>query len=317
MNLKKILAQFNILGQCRQYGVSLWQCPQFLFLIMGIIIITATLTIYAVGNNYIEDPGIVALVVLLVTVVLFIIAFIITRSFERLAEASRMKTEFINIVTHQLRSPLTNLKWAIDFLLADELKISQEKKMEYFKILKENTFQMGELIDNLLFVSRIEQKKLPFKKEEISLEDLIKKLTKECQPFLQATDIELTCQVQKDLPKIFTNPSQIKLVLDNLLNNAIRYSKKKGKVEIQAVKKNKNLNFQIKDNGVGIPKEDQKYIFQKFFRAANAFRYQTQGSGLGLYITKLIVENLGGKIGFQSEEDKGSTFWFTIPIFTK
>jgi signal transduction histidine kinase len=317
MNLKKILAQFNILGQCRQYGVSLWQCPQFLFLIMGIIIITATLTIYAVGNNYIEDPGIVALVVLLVTVVLFIIAFIITRSFERLAEASRMKTEFINIVTHQLRSPLTNLKWAIDFLLADELKISQEKKMEYFKILKENTFQMGELIDNLLFVSRIEQKKLPFKKEEISLEDLIKKLTKECQPFLQATDIELTCQVQKDLPKIFTNPSQIKLVLDNLLNNAIRYSKKKGKVEIQAVKENKNLKFQIKDNGVGIPKEDQKYIFQKFFRAANAFRYQTQGSGLGLYITKLIVENLGGKIGFQSEEDKGSTFWFTIPIFTK
>jgi len=317
MSLKKILAQFNILGQCRQYGVSLWQCPQFLFLIMGIVIIAATLTIYAVGNNYIEDPGIVALVVLLVTVVLFIIAFIITRSFERLAEASRMKTEFINIVTHQLRSPLTNLKWAIDFLLTDELEISQEKKIEYFKILKENTFQMGELIDNLLFVSRIEQKKLPFKKEEISLEDLIKKLIKECQPFLQATDIELTCQVQKDLPKIFTNPSQIKLVLDNLLNNAIRYSKKKGKVEIQAVKKNKNLNFQIKDNGVGIPKEDQKYIFQKFFRAVNAFRYQTQGSGLGLYITKLIVENLGGKIGFQSEEDKGSTFWFTIPIFTK
>jgi signal transduction histidine kinase len=284
---------------------------------MGLVIIAATLAVYTIGTRYIEDPGIVALVVLLVTVVLFIIAFIITRSFERLAEASRMKTEFINIVTHQLRSPLTNLKWAIDFLLADELKISQEKKMEYFKILKENTFQMGELIDNLLFVSRIEQKKLPFKKEEISLEDLIKKLTKECQPFLQATDIELTCQVQKDLPKIFTNPSQIKLVLDNLLNNAIRYSKKKGKVEIQAVKENKNLKFQIKDNGVGIPKEDQKYIFQKFFRAANAFRYQTQGSGLGLYITKLIVENLGGKIGFQSEEDKGSTFWFTIPIFTK
>ncbi len=317
MNLKKILAQFNIPGQCRQYGVSLWQCPQFLFLVMGIVIITATLAIYAVGNNYIEDPGIVALVVLLVTVVLFIIAFIITRSFERLAEASRMKTEFINIVTHQLRSPLTNLKWAVDFLLTDELEISQEKKIEYFKILKENIFQMGELIDNLLFVSRIEQKKLPFKKEEISLEDLIKKLTKECQPFLQTTDVELTCQVQKDLPKIFTNPSQIKLVLDNLLSNAIRYSKKKGKVEIQAVKENKNLKFQIKDNGVGIPKEDQKYIFQKFFRAANAFQCQTQGSGLGLYIAKLIVENLGGKIGFQSEENKGSTFWFTLPIFTK
>src|SRR4030042_4439930 len=117
MNLKKILAQFNILGQCRQYGGSLWQCPQFLFLIMGLVIIAATLAVYTIGTRYIEDSGIVALVVLLVTVVLFIIAFIITRSFERLAEASRMKSEFVSIVSHQLRSPLSTLLWAIDILI--------------------------------------------------------------------------------------------------------------------------------------------------------------------------------------------------------
>ena len=79
-------------------------------------------------------------------------------------------------------------------------------------------------------------------------------------------------------------------------------------------KKGKNLYFEIKDNGVGIPKGDQKYIFQKFFRSENILRYQTQGSGLGLYISKAIVERSGGKIGFKSEENKGSTFWFTLPI---
>lgn len=314
MKLKEIFEQLNIIAQCKKCGVSIWQCPQFLFLLMGVIIIGSTLAAYAIGSRYVDDPQIVALIVIFITAVLFIIAVIITHSFERLAGASRMKTEFINVVTHQLRSPLTNLKWAIDFLLLDESGTTKEKKAEYFKILKENAFRMGELIDNLLIVSRIEQGRLPLRKEKISLENLSKKLIKESQLFLKASNVEIEFKVQKDLPKIFTDPSQIKLVIDNLLSNAIRYNKGKGKVEIRVLRKNKDLYFEIKDNGVGIPKDDQKYIFQKFFRAQNATKYQVQGSGLGLYIAKLIVEKLGGKIDFKSGEGKGSTFWFTLPI---
>ena len=314
MNLKKILAQFNILGQCRQYGVSLWQCPQFLFLIMGIIIITATLTIYAVGNNYIEDPGIVALVVLLVTVVLFIIAFIITRSFERLAEASRMKSEFVSIVSHQLRSPLSNLIWAIELLMSGRLGKIEENQIEYFKILKENSSRMGELVSDLLIVSKIETATLPIKKQEFPIEDLIKKLISNIEPFAKASNVEIKFETQKDLPKVFADPSQIRLVIENLLDNAIRYVKEKGVVEIKLETKGNNLYFEIKDNGIGIPKDDQKYIFQKFFRSENVLRYQTQGSGLGLFITRSIVNKSGGKMDFKSEENKGSTFWFTLPI---
>ena len=90
--------------------------------------------------------------------------------------------------------------------------------------------------------------------------------------------------------------------------------KEKGKVEIKLEKVDKYCRFEIKDTGVGIPKKDQKYIFQKFFRSENVMRYQTQGSGLGLYIAKSIVERSGGKIGFESQENKGSTFWFTLLI---
>jgi len=314
MDFKNILSQLNILAQCKRYGLPLWQCPQFLFLIMGIIIIGSTLTAYAIGTRYIEEPELVALIVLLITAILFIIAVIITRSFERLAEASRMKSEFISVVSHQLRSPLSNLRWAIELLMSGRLGKIEEKQTEYFRILKENSGRMGELVSDLLIVSRIETATLPQKRKEISLEDLIKKLISEFEPFAQASNVEIEFKSEENLPKILADPSQIRLVVENLLDNAVRYIKDRGKVKMLLSRRGQNLYFEIEDNGVGIPKEDQKYIFQKFFRSENILRYQTQGSGLGLYISKAIIERSGGKIGFKSQEGVGSTFWFTLPI---
>jgi signal transduction histidine kinase len=314
MILKKIISQLNILAQCRGYGLSLWQCPQFLFSIMGIIIIGSTLIVYVIGTRYIEDPEIVALITLLITAILFAIAFTITRSFERLAEASRMKSEFISVVSHQLRAPLSNLRWALEIVMAGRVNSLSEKQLEYFKILKENSDRMRELIKDLLIVSRIETTKLPLKKQRLSLEELIQGLIKEFELFARASNIEIFFEREKNLPGIFTDPSQIRLAIENLLDNAIRYIKGKGKVLIKLKKQRENIYFEINDNGVGIPKEDQKYIFQKFFRSENVLRYQTQGSGLGLYIARSIIERSGGKIGFTSEENKGSTFWFTLPI---
>jgi signal transduction histidine kinase len=313
MKFKDFLAQLNIIAQCKKYGLSLWQCPQFLFLIMGLIIIGSSLATYAIGQRYIEDPQIVALIVLFITAILFIIAAAIVRSFERLAEANRMKSEFVSIVSHQLRSPLSNLKWVIELLLSGRTNQVTEKQIEYFKILKENSDRMGELISDLLTVSRIEQGKFPLRKEKIFLADLIKKIIKEMEIFAKASNVEIKFKTEKDLPKILADPAQLKLAIENLLDNAIRYIKGKGKVEIKLEKRNKNLYLEIKDNGVGIPQEDQKYVFQKFFRSGNVLRQQTEGSGLGLYITKSIIEKSGGKINFKSQEGIGSTFWLTLP----
>ena len=311
---RKIFNQLNISAECRRYGLSLWQCPSFLFLVMGIVIISSALIAYALGARYIENPETVALIVLSLTTILFIVDFTITRSFERLAEANRMKSEFINIVSHQLRSPLSNLKWTIDLLLSGRLGKIEEKQTEYFKILKENSARMGDLISDLLIVSRIETATLLIRKEEFSLVDLVKELILEFEPFAKASNIEMRFEQEPNLPKIIADPDQIRQVTENLLDNAIRYSRVQGRVTIKLAEKNKNLYCEIKDSGVGIPKEDQKYIFQKFFRSKNVLRRQTQGSGLGLYIAKSIIEKSGGKVGFKSEEGKGSTFWFTLPI---
>jgi len=314
MKFKEILNQLNISAQCRKYGLSLWQCPQFLFLIMGLVITISTLTAYVIGTRYIEDPRMVALIVLFVTAILFIIAVIITNSFERLAEANRLKSEFVSIVSHQLRSPLSNLKWAIELLMSGKLGKIEEKQTEYFKIIKENSNRMTELIKDLLIVSRIETAKLLIKKMEFSLKDLVEELIKEFTPFAKASNVEIKFRAGENLPKIFADQSQIRLVIENLLDNAIRYIKGMGAVEIKIESQEKNIYFEIKDTGVGIPKEEQKYIFQKFFRSENVLRYQTQGSGLGLYISKAIIEKSGGKIGFSSQEGIGSTFWFTLPL---
>ena len=313
MDFKEILAQLNIVSQCRRYRLSLWQCPQFLFLVMGIIIITVSILSYTIGTKYTENLEMVVLIVLALVTVLLIITFTIIRSFERLAEASRMKSEFIDVVSHQLRSPLTNLKWAVDFLISDEPGKTEEKKAEYLQALKENSDRMEELVSDLITVSRLETATFPLEKQETSLENLIEETILKFKLFAESSKIEIELKFQKDLPKVPADSYQIKQVLENLLDNAIKYTKEKGMVELKLEKQENNLYFEIKDQGVGIPQEDQKYIFQKFFRAKNILRSQTRGTGLGLYIAKSIIGKSKGKIGFRSKEGEGTTFWFTIP----
>ncbi len=312
--LKKILDQLNIIGQCKRNGVSLWQCPQFLFVIMGVIIFATTALSYLIGARIIDDPELVALIVIVIAGVLLIISFIITRSFEKLADASRLKSEFVNIVSHQLRSPLTNIKWTFEALSASGVKIEPEKQEEYFTNVKENINRMVELIDDLLVVSKIEEDAFTVHKKEFSLDELIDDLVSRYKIFATASDINLVFIPDPGVSKLIADSSMIKLVVENLIDNAIRYTKGGGKIEVKIKKQGKEVLFSVQDQGVGIPEKEKKFIFQKFFRAENALRSRTRGSGLGLYVCKSIVEASGGKIWFKSIENKGTTIFFTIPI---
>ena len=313
MTLKAIIEQLNFPAQCRKYGLSLRNCPQFLFLIMGGAIGATALVTYSLGTRYFVDPNIVALIVLFLTVLLFTISFSIIRSLERIAEANRLKSEFIGIVSHQLRSPLSNLKWSAELLSSGRLGEIPSKQGEYLQIIGENIIRMDELVSDLLLVARIEQGKLPLEKSVFSLTEVVEQIIKKIRPYAHASNIEIISEVSDNLEPVFADLSQTKSAIENLLDNAVIYTKEWGKIKIKIEQHKNALLFMIKDSGVGIPENDQKHIFQKFFRSANILKHQTQGSGLGLYIVKFIIEKSGGKIWFHSREGEGTTFWFTLP----
>jgi len=324
MNAREFFLKLHVGEECKKFGTGLWQCPQFLFLIMGMLIIISVIFSFVLGERYIRDPQITLMFILALTGVLLSIAFTITRSFEQLAEASRLKSEFISIVSHQLRSPLTNLKWGLDFLTNDQKNQQTEQEAGYFQILKENVGRMHEMVNDLLTVSRAEQGTLPFQEKEFAFEELIKGILIEFHSSIIASNIDIKVQGEK-LPKIWNDPSLVRHVVANLVDNAIRYAwrhqdeqtsktKRKSTIIIRYFQAGTLIRCEVEDNGVGIPKNDQKYIFTKFFRSGNAVRHQTEGSGLGLYIVRSLLERAGGKIEFESEENKGSTFWFTLPI---
>jgi signal transduction histidine kinase len=314
MFFKQYLDQLNIFAQCKRYELPLWQCPQFLFVVMGIAIAIISVVVYLLGTRYIVDSAIAGLITLFLTAFLLIMNFIIIRGLENMAEANRLKSEFISIVSHQLRSPLTNLKWSAELLLSGKLGEIGGEQLEYFKILTENTERMTELVSDLLIVARINRGSLVFKKTEFSLIKLAEEIMAKYKTYAAATNIKVNLKIEGSPSPIIADPSQVKSVIENLLDNAVRYTKGGGEINIKIAEKERNLVFEIEDNGVGIPQPDQKHIFQKFFRSINILKYQTQGSGLGLYIAKSIIEKSGGKIGFSSQEGKGSIFWFRLPI---
>ncbi len=313
----QVFGQLNVVGQCRKYGAPLWQCPQFLFFIMGLIIITTLIVSYGVASRYIQEPAVVGIMILILAAFLLAIATLITHSFEKLNEASRMKSEFVGIVTHQLRSPLTSLKWTVELILGGNLGNTDEKILKYLKLLKGDSDRMAELLEDLLTLLKVEEKDLVLLRDEVSLEEITQKLIEICAPFAEASDVKIKLNSQKSLPKVYADPRHVKIIIEALLDNAIRYTKENGEIEIEMTSDEKNLLFKIKDGGIGIPAADQKYIFKKFFRATNAVKHQAKGSGLGLYIVKTLIERADGKIGFESEENKGTTFWFTLPLSRK
>lgn len=229
----------------------------------------------------------------------------------------KMKSDFISIAAHQLRTPLSAIKWSIKLVLdEDEGKINQGQKELLSKGYMSNE-RVINLVNDMLNVSRIEEGRFGyiFSREDFdkALKIVIESLEKE----VSIKNIDLIVSKPDDLPPVLMDGQKIILVLQNILENAVKYTPEKGKIEISVNLVKNNLIVHIKDNGVGIPKEDKKKIFSKFFRAGNVVRMQTDGSGLGLFICKNIIEAHGGKIEFDTEEGKGTEFSFTLPVTSK
>ena len=305
----------HVFGECKKSGLGLWECPPFLFIVMGFINISAMLGSYFLASRYTEEPMIAVLVVASISVLILVIGNFVISGFNKIAEANMLKSEFISIVSHQLRSPLSIFKWTMDILIKEAVgKKFNPDDDTYLNILKENTERMIQLVNLLLEANRIESNRLVLARNPISLHKITEDMVGSVTWYAKAYNVDVELHPLPSPPDIIGDMDRVRMVVQNLIDNAIRYSQGKGKIDIYLKREGKFLKWEIHDNGVGIPREQQKFIFQKFFRSDNAVKHQTQGSGLGLYIAKAVVEELGGEIGFKSEVDMGSTFWFTLPI---
>ena len=293
---------------------------------MGIAVLCAIAVTYQVARTT-EEPEIAALIVLVITGVLFSTGSIIVNSFERVALSSLSKSEFISIISHQLRSPLSAIKWQINMLLGDHAGANtlSVDTAEYIEGIAEQNERMIRSVNDLLDVNRIEDNDLVLKPAEFSLTALTEKIVHGYGKFALLNNVHISTLVQQDVSVVYADEERIKRALEHLMDNAIRYSLSGGEITISIEKspRERGLHrrgrgewviWKILDQGAGIPEKDQKRVFEKFFRSDNIMRYKTVGSGVGLFIARAIVKMSGGDIGFSSTANQGSIFWVQLPV---
>lgn len=233
------------------------------------------------------------------------------RQLQRLDEA---KNEFISMASHQLRTPLTSIKGYLDMMLEGDLgKISPTQRA----VLREafsSSERMVRLINDFLNVSRLQTGKFTIDKQSVDIAQILRDEVSLLKVVADQRSVEMVLKIDKKIPSLAVDSEKIRQVMLNMIDNAIYYSNPHKKVVITLKSSGKMIEFSVKDSGIGVPKSEQANLFGKFFRGTNAKKRRPDGTGVGLFLAKKVILSHDGEMIFESEEGKGSTFGFKLPV---
>lgn|GEM_PF-4507285 len=238
-----------------------------------------------------------------------------TKTEEQIKHIENLKSEFVSIVAHQLRTPLAGIKWTLDMLINGDLGVlNPDQKTFLFKIHDGNE-RMIRFVNDLLSINRIESGRLQYNFTSLNLQHVAESVLLDIYPIANKKGIAINFRGKGvTLPQVAADPEKIRVAFQNLLENAVKYTERDGHITLELRNRGAEVLVMVSDNGFGIPKDEQSGIFKRFYRAPSAVKMQTEGSGLGLYLARAIVEAHGGRIWFESIPGEGTSFYFTIPV---
>jgi signal transduction histidine kinase len=239
---------------------------------------------------------------------------VIVHDISREKMVEKMKTEFVSIAAHQLRTPISAIKWTLRMVLDGDLGPITEEQRDFLEKTYKSNERMINLINDLLNVTRIEEGRHLYSLVVASMEELVHSLIGPYSDIAKQKNITINFDGPTEIvPQVKIDVEKMKLVVSNLIENALKYTPAGGGIFVSVGQEGGNAKVMVRDTGMGILEEQKDRIFTKYFRGSNAIRMETEGTGLGLFISKNIVETHGGKIWFVSQEGEGTTFSFVLP----
>jgi len=240
---------------------------------------------------------------------------IVLHDVSREKKVEKMEIEFVSLAAHQLRTPLSIIKWSMSMLKKGDFGKLTKGQAELVKSTFRNNERLVTLVNDLLNITRIEEGRYLYKLVSVDIKkEVIKMVLDSLEDQIKNRKIKIEFVAPDGLPQIMLDPEKIKIVVQNFVDNAMKYSPDGAKIIVSLQNDGKNIELKVQDFGIGIPKTQQDKVFTKFFRGDNAIRMNAVGSGLGLFLSKNIIEAHGGIIWFESIEGKGTSFYFTLPI---
>lgn len=236
------------------------------------------------------------------------------RDISKESEVDKAKTEFVSLASHQLRSPLSTINWYVEMLLSGDAGEVNENQKKYLEETYKASKRMVGLVNALLNVSRLELGTFVVEPEPVNIVEVAKACLKELKSQILEKKLVITEKYDPGIPSIQADPKLLTIVFQNLLSNSVKYTSLGGKIDLTVGKEKDVILITVADTGIGIPEHQQDKIFTRLFRADNVKQVDPNGTGLGLYIVKEIIDYSRGKIWFESEENKGTTFYVQLPI---